>query len=717
MLGLVTAGCLMGAVIITRTSQFPQVTTPHTNDLVLLSVAGSNGVYSIAAGATNNFIRWDDLQTAIRNGLLPNSLNTNVLGTNLVWDPAFNLLTINGSGPMDGFFVIRSNGVVKTSFGPTGNVLLSGALALSDQTNRLTIAGGALLLDGVPIGTLAGFDLSQFGTNGGTVSIKSGPILTNLQDTATTHSQDAVVTNTFQAGYAAIINNAQIDGQLNVVGTTYGGSGAFTNALTLNGSPVLTNASGGLLTNGSAYIIVGGSAVATANWIQLTNAYLAAKSATPHGNPLLTGNRYTIYLLAGVYDAGANTLLLDADYIDLIGLSTHTGLQAPLIAGGSSTNDLGGTMVQGSGIVLSMPATVTAANSDMALMNLTLYSTGGVTFSPGAGGTGDRFNMRNVLIKRNPTSTSQASMADVVYRGYFYNVRCPDDYAFGYSVAGSAQSTWILCSGGRYAWGGYSGTHAGRFWYCNGGDSCFGINGFSGVAYYCSAINAGFGSAGPFTGEAYYCNSGSSGGAFGGAGGTMSGTLVGCYSSGTFAPTSVTGTIKNCSLSGWSGPYTMNTADSAAISNTNIEVNFSVTKTIAPSDWVVGRAFTWQARGKLSNDATTPVNLTLNFKLGSTIVNTTGALTLLTGATNKGWTANGLFVCRTVGATGTISSQMDTAFDSSVFIGSAISPSNGVSTNNMTASLTAQLSATWSVIDTDNSITLENFLVDPQPVN
>lgn len=83
---VVSALLLTAATVITKISEFPQVTTPGTNDLFLL-----------ASGATNKNVKYSDLKTAISRGVLPNSLNTNELGTNLVYLPLFKRLQLNGN--------------------------------------------------------------------------------------------------------------------------------------------------------------------------------------------------------------------------------------------------------------------------------------------------------------------------------------------------------------------------------------------------------------------------------------------------------------------------------------------------------------------------------------------------------------------------------------------------------------------------------------------
>jgi len=121
----------------------------------------------------------------------------------------------------------------------------------------------------------------------------------------------------------------------------------MTGALVVNGSfveigqaaapsPVtdrLYNVAGGLLWNGArvddglprtgaAYIIVTTTDDATANGANLLAAYAAAAALTPHGSPLSATNRAVVLLPPGRYDLGAGQLVMDEEYVDLVGLST-----------------------------------------------------------------------------------------------------------------------------------------------------------------------------------------------------------------------------------------------------------------------------------------------------------------------------------------------------------------------------------------------------------
>ncbi len=136
-------------------------------------------------------------------------------------------------------------------------------------------------------------------------------------------------------------------------------------------------------------------------------------------------------------------------------------------------------------------------------------------------------------------------MSDTTYSGFFYQVRCFNQFSFGYDVAGSAQSIFVLCVAGDNSWGGYSGAGSapGKYYYCQAGAGSFGRTA-SGSFYYCRAVSDTFGPDG-FSGNAYFCESEGTG--FG-SGGTMSGTLINCYAA-SFSG-GISGTILNSTIGG-----------------------------------------------------------------------------------------------------------------------------------------------------------------------
>lgn len=488
----------------------------------------------------------------------------------------------------------------------------------------------------------------------------------------------------------------------------------------MDGAGNFSTPAGGTATSGSAYAIVGGSASATTNGTNLLAAYAAAKLSTPQGAALSQANRYTIFLLPGIYDLVAASLTLDTKFIDIIGISVNVGQ----VDTGSSD-----TIITSSGNTVNITE---ATTHDLCIANLALRTTSAGTDS--AITTSSVGFLASLLVKNVSLSVGGASTRvtpwDKSFNGTWIDVfTAGGNRSFGSSVASAVtlNGTFIRCrSTGTLAFGGevnVSMTLSGLFIDCVAAATSFGGNNaattLSGVFQRCGNFGAGssgamFGGAlGTLSGTFEECSA-SDGDTSWGA--VMSGTMKGCYR-GTVAWTSVTGTVTDCSFTGWNGIYAMNVADSAAVANTVAETNFSVTKTIAIKDWRIAKAFRWEAWGKFSTDVATPGTLTIRSKFGATVLRTSGALTLLGGATNAGWMASGIFVLRTAGATGTVSTQLKIELDDSGFIGDSIVPSNGTVTINTTIANTFQLSAEWSVADTDNTITLENFVVVPEAGN
>lgn len=488
------------------------------------------------------------------------------------------------------------------------------------------------------------------------------------------------------------------------------------------------NLAGGSL-SGDAYVIVGGSSIALTNGLNLLSAYTAAKTKTPHGSALAAANRYTIFLSPGVYDLGSASLTLDTQFIDIVGISDNTGAVKSSNAG--SATDQGDTIVTSTGT----PVNVTAASQDIALVNLCLKTTTSgtdATLSTSQTGFGVAFKVINVLLCY-AGSGNRITQWDKNFNGYWQDVRAfssagAGNRAFGASVASgiTINGTFIRCKADTTAWGGensVSVTLSGVFIDCEGGSSSFagagsGTKTLSGTFLRCRPGNSSGamfgGTDGTLSGTFDSCEAPLSVSAWGS---TMSGVMRNCAGSAPVSWSSVTGTVIGCNWVGWNGPLAVNTADSSSIANTTTESNFSLTKSLPIQVWKIGRAFKWEAWGKVATDGATPGTLTLKFKFGTNIVNNSGALTMLAGITNKGWTASGLFVARTLGSSGTFSAQMKTLLDSTASAAVSVVPSAGVVTNSTTAAITAQMSATWSVADADNAIVMENFVLWPLDAN
>lgn len=68
---------------------------------------------------------------------------------------------------------------------------------------------------------------------------------------------------------------------------------------------------------------------------------------------------------------------------------------------------------------------------------------------------------------------------------------------------------------------------------------------------------------------------------------------------------------------------------------------------------VIGKSFLIKASGRISNIITTPGTLTVDLRLGSVVVATSGALTLsVTAKTNVSWYLEWLLTCRAIGVGG-----------------------------------------------------------------
>lgn len=215
-----------------------------------------------------------------------------------------------------------------------------------------------------------------------------------------------------------------------------GGAGANPSWLTLPS---------GLATSGSAYAIIGGSATNTTNGTALTSAYTTAKSATPGGAALSASNRYTIYLLPGVYDLGSGALTLDAQYIDIVGISTNSG-QRDL--GTAPTTDMGETIIKSSQTTINI--NINANTHDIALVNLCIY-TSDATQTYSAITTvysqfGTDLKVYNCLIVGQSTN-SHTMPWDKSVGGIWVDTRCYANRAFGKAVFSTltVPGTFIRC--------------------------------------------------------------------------------------------------------------------------------------------------------------------------------------------------------------------------------------------------------------------------------
>ena len=290
---------------------------------------------------------------------------------------------------------------------------------------------------------------------------------------------------------------------------------------------------------GDAYIIVGGSPSSTTNALSLTNSYALAKLKTPHGLALSATNRFTIYLMPGRYTIVSGQLLMDTQFIDLIGLG----------------NDARDVRVESTGIAVRITA------DDVTCRRFTTYTTAA---SPTANTDPTGFHPDNALgnLKAlemifDALNNVAAMRPGIGYSGYYQDCICTKSHSFGASIStsgGVASGTFIRCQANGQAFGSVAtgsvapiasgffldceasggsfasrGTASGIFWRCRGGSIT--VNTI--VGQFAGSSGGSFGGAdsgtvGTASGDFYYCYSEQT--SFGAAvgGGVASGNFFGC---------------------------------------------------------------------------------------------------------------------------------------------------------------------------------------------
>lgn len=153
------------------------------------------------------------------------------------------------------------------------------------------------------------------------------------------------------------------------------------------------------------------------------------------------------------------------------------------------------------------------------------------------------------------------------------------------------------------------------------------------------------------------------------------------------------------------------TAD-GTVANTATETSLIGTgvgsRTLVTNFLSVGRTIRLRAFGRYSTDAITAGNLNIRFKIGSTTIISTGDIAAPLGVTNEYWQVDVTMIVRTTGGAGTVSAQ--SAFlhgDDSIThdLRSWEMISTSPVTLNTVAGGLVDLTADWSVADTDNTIT------------
>jgi len=271
---------------------------------------------------------------------------------------------------------------------------------------------------------------------------------------------------------------------------------------------------------GEAHVTVQTTGDVIENGARLQNAYAAAKALTPHGLPLSADNRAVLFVAPGRYDLGAGEVVLDTEFVDLIGLSSARENQ---YITGTSNGSFTGVIRQ-------------TAN-DVRIENLRVECTGlegfnlfGAPSDPAAYFPSSNRPLTRV---RNCEFVADVNNAfsmrtEINYAGTY--IDCVAGVSSFGGFGGVASGTFINCTGSfqSFAGGTQNAIASGVFLNCSAGADSFGGEGgvASGRFTQCTADDNSFGGRGTASGVFEHCTGGN--GAFGGAGGAASGKFVDC---------------------------------------------------------------------------------------------------------------------------------------------------------------------------------------------
>lgn len=278
-----------------------------------------------------------------------------------------------------------------------------------------------------------------------------------------------------------------------------------------------------------AFIVVEVTSNERTNGSNLRAAYAAAAALTPFGAQLSATNRAVVIVPPGRYNLGRlvgigpTGLTLDAEFVDLVGLSTARENQYLY----STSMVMGG---------LTPDTVLLQTASDVRIENLVFdyigEDTGKFAYYPNAswgdGKTGSppQTRIRNCEFHALPNMNSMRT--GVEYAGRYEHCLGAGQNAFG-GDGGTASGLFIHCEGGRYAFAGNGGTASGDFVHCSGGPESFGAFGTaSGRFTDCTGGNYAFGGGAQGVASGEFINCTGADYTFGGAGGTASGRFVNC---------------------------------------------------------------------------------------------------------------------------------------------------------------------------------------------
>ena len=184
------------------------------------------------------------------------------------------------------------------------------------------------------------------------------------------------------------------------------------------------------------------------------------------------------------------------------------------------------------------------------------------------------------------------------------------------------------------------------------------------------------------------------------------------------------------SMQGWVEALSSASADGPTLTNTVTATSLLLAsaKPVLPAQYFnfIGKALRVRVKGRISTVVTTPGTLTLDIRLGTTIIFTGGAMALNVNAqTNATFDVDVTLTCRSIG-NGTTATALGIGFFSSrsvigsaaVGVGSAgelllpdTAPVVGTGFDSTTAQ-TIDVFGTWSVASASNSITVHQFIIE-----
>jgi len=239
--------------------------------------------------------------------------------------------------------------------------------------------------------------------------------------------------------------------------------------------------------NSANYVTVKVTDNAITNGNNLLAAYALAKTTLPNGAALSTVNRLAVILPAAIYDLGTQSLILDTQYIDIIGSTSDREKH-------HIKNNIGAVN----------RGTVQQTANDVKLYNLTIENSN-TTYIRGGDNT-------------DPAAYFPNSSLPLTY---IENAKFLSNNVFSMRIATDYSGTYINCTAGDYSFGGESGSLSGIFTNCTGGNFSFAGSGSFPTSNY----------GGTLTSTSIFINCTGGNFSFAGSsngGGTISGTLKDC---------------------------------------------------------------------------------------------------------------------------------------------------------------------------------------------